>query len=276
MTAVAEAVAAGVIGGRLWLYSNYHCNLECSYCLTESGPRVLRRELPVERLEELAAEAVQVGFNSLGVTGGEPFLVRGLPAALAGMARQLPTLVLSNGTLFTARLIAQLAPLAGLDFAIQISLDSAEPDVNDEMRGPLNFAKVVAAIPRLRAAGIQVRIATTSDGLDPDALARLCDLHRSLGVPDEDHVVRPVIRRGRAAERGLGVAVERNDLPAELTVTADGAYWSPFGPTVRAGRLDTDLLVTRTTRPLAGAAAAMVRLAQDGSAQRGARPVLVR
>ena len=276
MTAVAEAVAAGVIGGRLWLYSNYHCNLECSYCLTESGPRVLRRELPVERLEELAAEAAQVGFNSLGVTGGEPFLVRGLPAALAGMARQLPTLVLSNGTLFTAGLIAQLAPLAGLHFAIQISLDSAEPDVNDEMRGPLNFAKVVAAIPRLRAAGIKVRIATTSDGLDPDALARLCDLHRSLGVPDEDHVVRPVIRRGRAAERGLGVAVERNDLPAELTVTADGAYWSPFGPTVRAGRLDTDLLVTRTTRPLAGAAAAMVRLAQDGIAQHGARPVLVR
>ena len=276
MTAVAEAVAAGVIGGRLWLYSNYHCNLECSYCLTESGPRVLRRELPVERLEELAAEAAQVGFNSLGVTGGEPFLVRGLPAALAGMARQLPTLVLSNGTLFTARLIAQLAPLAGLDFAIQISLDSAEPDVNDEMRGPLNFAKVVAAIPRLRAAGIKVRIATTSDGLDPDALARLCDLHRSLGVPDEDHVVRPVIRRGRAAERGLGVAVERNDLPAELTVTADGAYWSPFGPTVRAGRLDTDLLVTRTTRPLAGAAALMVRLARDGNAQPGASPVLVR
>ena len=154
MTAVAEAVAEGVIGGRLWLYSNYHCNLECSYCLTESGPRAFRRELPVERLEELAAEAAQVGFNSLGVTGGEPFLVRGLPAALAGMARHLPTLVLSNGTLFTAPLIAQLAPLAALDFAVQISLDSAESDVNDEMRGPLNFARVVAAIPRLRAAGI--------------------------------------------------------------------------------------------------------------------------
>ena len=61
MTAVAEAVAEGVIGGPLWLYSNYHCNLECSYCLTESVPRVLRRELPGARLEELAAAPAVAG-----------------------------------------------------------------------------------------------------------------------------------------------------------------------------------------------------------------------
>lgn len=41
-----------------------------------------------------------------------------------------------------------------------------------------------------------------------------------------------------------------DDLPPELTVTSDGAFWSPFGPTVRGGRPDIDLLVTRTTDPL--------------------------
>jgi len=44
MTAIAEAVAGGLIGGRLWLYANYHCNLTCAYCLTESGPTVPRRD----------------------------------------------------------------------------------------------------------------------------------------------------------------------------------------------------------------------------------------
>jgi MoaA/NifB/PqqE/SkfB family radical SAM enzyme len=261
VTAVAEAVADGLMGGRLWLYANYHCNLVCSYCLTESAPQVARRQLAVERLPQIAAEARAMGFTALGVTGGEPFLVAGLPAALAAMAAELPTLVLSNGTLLTRRLLAELEPLAGFDFAIQISLDSAEPELNDEMRGPHNFAKVVEAVPRLRALGIRVRVATTSEGLEPEALARLCELHRSLGVADEDHVVRPIVRRGRAVDHGLGVVATLADLPAELTVTADGAFWSPFGPTVHGGRLDTDLLITRTTRPLSIPATAMLKIA---------------
>ena len=267
MTAVAQAIADGQIGGRLWLYSNYHCNLTCTYCLTESAPRVARRQLPIERLPDIAAEARATGFTALGVTGGEPFLVTGLPEALMAMACELPTLVLSNGTLFTRRLLTDLAPLVGLDFAVQVSLDSADPAANDEMRGPRNFTKVVEAIPRLRAVGIRVRVATTTNGLEPDALARLCDLHRSLGVPDEDHVVRPIVRRGRAVDRGLGLDAGLADLPAELTITADGAFWSPFGPTVHGGRLDTDLLITRTTRPLSIPAAAMLRIAGMAAAR---------
>ena len=261
MTAVAQAVAGGVIGGRLWLYANYHCNLTCTYCLTESAPAVARRQLPLERLAEIASEARETGFTALGVTGGEPFLVGGLPGALAAMASQLPTVVLSNGTLFTPRLLAEMAPLAGLDLAVQVSLDSADPEANDEMRGPRNFAKVVEAIPRLRALGLTVRVATTTEGMTPEALARLCDLHRSLGVDDEDHVVRPIVRRGRAVDHGMGMDAEPGDLPAELTITAGGAFWSPFGPTVHGGRLDTDLLVTRTTRPLSVPASAMLRIA---------------
>ena len=58
------------------------------------------------------------------------------------------------------------------------------------------------------------------------------------------------MRRGRAAASGMGVAAGIDDLVPELTITADGAFWSPFGPTVRDGRLDTDLLLTRTTDPL--------------------------
>ena len=261
MTAVAQSIADGLIGGRLWLYSNYHCNLTCAYCLTESAPRVARRQLPVERLPEIAAEARATGFTAIGVTGGEPFLVTGLPEALVAMAGELPTLVLSNGTLFTRRLLSDLAPLVGLDFAVQVSLDSADPAANDEMRGPRNFMKAVDAIRRLRALGIRVRVATTTEGLEPDALARLCELHRSLGVPDEDHVVRPIIRRGRAIDRALGIDAGPADLPAELTITTDGAFWSPFGPTVHGGRLDTDLLITRTTRPLSIPAVAMLRIA---------------
>lgn len=51
----------------------------------------------------------------------------------------------------------RLEPLAGLPVKIQISLDRPDPEPNDEMRGPVNFAKVVTAIPELVARGIAGR-----------------------------------------------------------------------------------------------------------------------
>ncbi len=263
VTALAEAIDAGAVSHRLWMYSNYHCNLACTYCLTESAPKVARRELDGERMVELAGEAQELGFTALGVTGGEPFMRPDMPELLGRLASVLPVVCLSNGTLFTKARLDRLHALADLPLQLQVSLDRPEPDANDAMRGDHNFRKVVDAIPRLVERGIGVRIATTIDGpMDEAEMARLCELHRSLGVGDEDHVVRPIVARGRAATAGLGVAAGASELEPELTITADGSFWSPFGPTVVDDRLDTDLLVTRATRPLATPVAALLRLVQ--------------
>lgn len=258
-----SAIESGRVGDRLWLYSNYHCNLRCVYCLTESAPEVPHRLLGSDEMIEAAKQARALGFRALGVTGGEPFLIRELPEVLAELARRLPVTVLTNATLFTDRLLARMRPLADLPVTVQTSLDSAEPDVNDEFRAPRNFAKVVEAIPKLIDLGIPVRIATTGDHNTPAQLERLCELHRSLGIPDDDHVVRPVVRRGRAAVNDIGIVANAGDLFPELTLTADGAFWSPFAPTVEAGRLDTDLLISRRRLPLEQPAAQWLALAAD-------------
>jgi MoaA/NifB/PqqE/SkfB family radical SAM enzyme len=248
------------------MYADYHCNLACSYCLTESAPKAPQRVIDRTRMLEIAGEAAQLGFTDLGVTGGEPFLLPWLPQALAEMSQHLPVLVLTNGTLFTRRRIELLRVLSGRSVAMQISLDRPDPDDNDAMRGRENFHKVVDAVPRLLERGIRVRIATTVESIEDAELDRLCALHRSLGVPDEDHIVRPIVRRGRAIDYDLGVTARPVDLPAELTITVDGAFWSPFGPTVHNGVLDTDLLITRTTRPLSTPANALLRLAGEHGA----------
>lgn len=262
VSSVAEAVAAGELPGRVWFYSNYHCNLTCTYCLTESAPWSPRRTIDPGRIVRLSHEAAELGFTSLGITGGEPFLLPYLVDMVKEMSAILPTVVLSNGTLFGPRRLAKVAELAGHDVAIQISLDAPEADVNDEMRGEENFAKVCEAVPRLVDLGVRVRIATTvePDRLDADQHARLCALHRRWGIGDEDHLVRPVISRGRALDEHMGVTFDHHRLPAELTITADGAFWSPFGPTILNGRPDTDLLITRTVEPLSIPAAALLRL----------------
>lgn len=248
---IAEAVASGELPGRVWIYSNYHCNLACSYCLTESSPRSERRQLTAEQMLAVAEQARSLGFTALGVTGGEPLLLPWLPETVLAMAHQLPVVLLTNGTLFAGDRIKRAAMLADPNIALQISLDSHLPDLNDMARGPDNFANVVSAVPRLVASGVRVRIATTTAGpLDSPLLDPLRDLVRSLGVCDEDHVIRPIVRRGRADERELGVLAAARDIPSELTIAADGAFWGSFGPTVRSGRLDTDLLLTRTILPL--------------------------
>ncbi|MGB8861623.1 MAG: radical SAM protein [Ilumatobacteraceae bacterium] len=270
---VAEAVRNGTLPGRVWLYSNYHCNLACSYCLTESSPRSDRRELTAEQMIAVAEQAKTLGFTALGITGGEPVLLPWLPDAVLEMVRHLPLVLLSNGTLFTGDRLERAAKLAHPDVALQISLDSHLPDVNDLARGPDNFAKVVESVPRLIERGVQVRIATTTAGpLDSVLLEPLKELVASWGVPAEDHIVRPIVRRGRADELGLGVQAVARDIPSELCITADGAFWGSFGPTVRGGRLDTDLLLTRTILPLSVPANAL--LAAIGGMPEGADAAL--
>jgi hypothetical protein len=115
---------------------------------------------------------------------------------------------------------------------------------------------VVEAVPRLLAMGIRVRIATTLAADADDDLTELCALHRALGVPDEDHVVRPIVARGRALDDGIDAG--EAELFPELTLTADGAFYSPFAPTaLPGGGIDPTLKVADEIEPLAAAAAAL-------------------
>lgn len=254
----AGAVAEGRVGDRLWLYATYHCNLSCTYCLTESHPRIAdRRALDPVVMVDAARAAATLGFRSVGITGGEAFMLPSFPRGLVAIAQLLPTIALSNGMLFTDRLLDELAPLADLDCAIQLSLDSHDPVANDHFRGPGCFEHVVAAIPRLRERGIGVRVATTVVDADAD-LDALCALHRSLGVPDEDHIVRSVVRRGRAITEDMGLELEDGATLPELTLTADGTFLHPFAPTVHDGVIDTDLRISNTMGPLDEALAAFL------------------
>ena len=48
----------------------------------------------------------------------------------------------------------------------------------------------------------------------------------------------------------MGLELGPTDVLPELTLTADGAFMHPFAPTVRRGRTDLDLLVSRQILPL--------------------------
>src|SRR5260370_12322986 len=81
---------------RLWLYTNYDCNLSCSYCVAESFVGAERNGLALPQVCRLIDEAVTLGITELFLTGGEPFILHDIFSRLQdGLERRRMT-VLSN------------------------------------------------------------------------------------------------------------------------------------------------------------------------------------
>lgn len=262
-SSVEKSIAEGILSPRLWMYSNYHCNLACTYCLTESSPSSPKRALSLSQMISWAQQAKKLGFQSIGITGGEPFFRPDMEDVILELLTYLPVTVLSNGTLFHQQRLEKLRPLARKDFSLQISLDSASPERNDEFRGVHNFNKVCEAIPKLIEMGIRVRVATTVSDQSPAERDDLRQLVLSFGVREEDHVVRKIVSRGRATTEKMGVLVQQDFLMPELTLTTEGAFWSPFAPTYKKNRLEKDLLVCTTTNPLSKTVELLLSLLKD-------------
>ena len=236
------------VGSRLWLYTNFDCNLHCDYCCVRSSPTAPRRELGLARVQLIAREAGELGVKEIFVTGGEPFLLEDISDILLSCAAAAPTTVLTNGMLFAGRRIESLRALPRDRIILQISLDSPTPELHDLHRGPGTWARTCEGIQRARAHGFRVRLAATvSTDAEAEAFRQFLDEEK---VAAQDRVIRRIALRGSASD---GVAVSRADLVPEVTITADGVYWHPVGAE------DSDLLVTRDIFPLAESFAAVRR-----------------
>lgn len=239
---------APVVGSRLWLYSNFDCNLACDYCCVRSSPRAEPRTLPLEEVRQAAAEAPGAGVRELFVTGGEPFLRADIAEVLLACAEALPTTVLTNGLLFAGKRRLALREIPRERIAFQISLDSPTPRVHDRHRGEGTWEKARAGIAIAREEGFRVRLAATV--ADAEAEQAFRTFVEREGIPDEDCVLRRVALRGFAEE---GVALSRSDLVPEVTLTRTGVYWHPVGAT------DPDFFVTARSFPLVEAIDAVKR-----------------
>ena len=247
---------------RIWIYSNYDCNFSCSYCLAMSSPKAERRGIGLENVRRLVDEAVAMGFAELYFTGGEPMLLPDLPEMLDYASARLPTVVLSNASLAHGRRLERLAAIARDTLAVQVSLDGATATANDAYRGPGTWERTLRGIRNLLGAGIRVRISTTETPANTHELAATRALVATLGIPPDDHFVRPLIRRGFSDE---GLVLERATLVPEITIDRDGVYW-------HAAATEEDLLVTERIFPLRDAMNELVRIYRGAGGETNARP----
>ena len=234
--------APRALGSRLWLYTNFDCNLRCDYCCVRSSPAALRKALGIDRVRRIVSEAGALGVREFFVTGGEPFILPDIGDIITTLAASALVTVLTNGMLFKGSRLEALRALPHDRVTLQISLDSPTPDLHDRHRGEGAWRATWAGIALAKREGFRVRLAATvASEADEAAFTRFLD---SEGVHEDDRVIRRIARRGFAES---GVSVSRADLVPELTITASGVYWHPVGAE------DNDLLVTREIFPLATA-----------------------
>ncbi len=228
-------------GTRLWMYTNFDCNLACDYCCVRSSPQTERRALGVDRVRQLAAEAVAAGVSELILTGGEPFLLPDIDEVVAACTAQLPTTLLTNGMLFKGNRLERLRRMDRQRLTLQISIDSATPEIHDSHRGKRSWERAVDGIRIAHEEGFRVKVAATLPAEQMHELEPFHDFLDTIAIAREDQVIRALAHRG-VSETGIELTVE--SLIPEVTITADGVYWHPIAAD------HEDQLVSRELFPL--------------------------
>jgi len=223
--------APAPVGTRLWLYSNFHCNLACTYCCAKSSPQADARLMPVETAASAAEQFAQQGGRELLITGGEPFLHPELDELVNRTAPHVPVTLLTNAMVFARGRRRQVLESFDRDrVTLQISLDSAGPGLHDRQRGAGSHVRALDGIRLARQLDFRVRVATTYLPQDAVAAGDLHSVLAGLGVAEEDRLIRPVAQEGYA---DAGVEITLDSVEPEPTLTADGAWWHPVAVTNR-------------------------------------------
>lgn len=228
---------------KLWIYTNFDCNLRCSYCVARSSPNAPRRAIGLANANRLVDEAIELGFTEVFFTGGEPFILNEIYSILAYASTRMKTTVLTNAMILRGKRLEQLLSIANDNLVLQVSLDGARPEQHDAYRGAGSWLKTIEGIRTLQEHGFRVRLSTTETPANTDHLDAICAFHREMGIPEADHFIRPLAKRGYARE---GIEVDKASLVPELTASIDGIFWHPL-------TTDADLQVSKKLFPLANA-----------------------
>ena len=144
-------------------------------------------ELSLEEKLRLVDELASAGVVAIAFSGGEPIMHPDFfPTARRAREKNLYVSVATNGILLTPEMVSRLAD-AGVGY-VEVSLDSARPEVHDGFRGlPGAWKRTVEGISNSAKAGIFTVMATTVTRLNFEDVSALIDLSKKLGVSRFTH-----------------------------------------------------------------------------------------
>ncbi len=163
----------------------FRCMCKCPHCGSASFQPSAQDEMSTQEIKDLIKDLRLSGTNSINFFGGEPLIRKDL-LELIQYTRSLGmgTAIDTNGYLLDRDMAFALSK-AGMDM-VHVSIDSADPDKHDQMRGLRGtFERAVAAIKYCKEAGITTRIGAYVDKerLHNGEFERLVELGKELGAP---------------------------------------------------------------------------------------------
>lgn len=157
----------------MYLNLTNNCNLRCLYCYDENSRKSDKVEIPLEVYRNLAEDSKKLGLKRVCLTGGEPFLHKHW-FEIATYFRDAGVSISfsSNGTTITDKVVAKIKDL---NADVQISLDGDEDLMTFVTGRHFAYKKVIEAIGKLKAAGIDVALAGVIGKHNFDAIDFLND-----------------------------------------------------------------------------------------------------
>ncbi len=196
----------------LYFYLTDGCNLRCRHCWMEPRYQVKGGSPPVldvDLFRSIVDQAGSLGVAAIKLTGGEPLIHPGIGDILECVAKAGLSLAMeTNGMYctpeFTRRIMACERPF------VAVSLDGAEPDIHDWMRGVGGaFRGAVQGIRNLVGAGLRPQVIMSVVRKNKDQMERLVRLAETLGAGSvKFNVVQPTSRGERMHEAGETLSIK--------------------------------------------------------------------
>ncbi|WP_228375695.1 MULTISPECIES: GTP 3',8-cyclase MoaA [Methylomonas] len=136
------------------------CNFRCTYCMPEDGIDLKARDdiMRFQEMEHLLGLFLDLGVTKVRITGGEPFVRKGLPEFLIKINQyeKLESINLTTNAYFTEDAV-QLFQKIKMD-SINISLDSLNREVFYKITRRDDFEKVWSNIKKFLLTDLTVKL----------------------------------------------------------------------------------------------------------------------
>jgi MoaA/NifB/PqqE/SkfB family radical SAM enzyme len=186
----------------VWLELTNKCNLQCTHCYTESGPRTGDKDVLTENdYLDLIDQLSELGCRKIQFIGGEPTLNKSLLKLIQAASEKAFEFieVFTNLTRLSDEL---LSTFQVFHVSVATSFYSHRPETHDAITGQIgSFDRTVCNILRVLDVRLPLRVGLIAMEANRLHLAETMEFLRKLGVENigTDHVR----KLGRAADEGL-------------------------------------------------------------------------
>ena len=188
------------------------CNLRCVHCLSSSGD-ASGGELTTAECMKLIDDMTALKVFQVNIGGGEPFIREDFLDLLDYChGKGLVTCVSTNGSVIDNGIAKGLSAMNML--YLQVSLDGADEDTNDRIRGKGTYKRVLSAIEALKANRVKFSINTVLTRTNFEQLETLRAMAGEYGAELRVSRFRPS-GRGKSSKAALGPSADQLEYFAE-------------------------------------------------------------